>query len=77
MVAGRGQVMNIDDLIAEHEKDPEMKRLLDEARANLKKQIEEAGGLQNLIEVEPWLPPNLSPHPLFPNPPAHPATEDN
>ncbi len=60
MDARSGGVMDINELIAEHEKDPEMKRLLDEARANLKNQIKEAGGLENLIEIEPWL--TATPH---------------
>lgn len=41
----------IDQLIAEHEKDAHIKALLDEARADLKKRIAEAGGLEYLIEV--------------------------
>jgi hypothetical protein len=46
--------INIEDYIAEQERDPHTKVLLDKARAELKARIELAGGLEHLIEVEPF-----------------------
>ena len=52
----KGAYVSLEQLIAEHEKDPHTKALLDEARAILKARIAEAGGLENLIEIEPFVP---------------------